>query len=110
MSVGLYSVGTYPVGLDVSETPANPTGTLAATLGGVTMAASGAVQNTGTISSTLAGATMAATGVVGINATGTIASTLAGVTMMASGQSDTPIVVSGSVARRRARPRIPPRS
>lgn len=110
MSVGLHSVGTHPVGLDITQVASSATGTIAATLDGVTMAASGTVQNTGTITSTLAGVTLAASGISGDNATGTIASTLAGVTMMATGQSDTPIVMTGAIMRRRARPRIPPKS
>lgn len=96
--------------LNVALLRFDASGAIASTLADTTLAAAGSVANVGTLASTLADVLMAAAGIAGDNATGTIASTLAGVTMMATGQSDTPIVMSGAIMRRRARPRIPPRS
>lgn len=67
---------------------AGVSGTFSSTLGGVSMAATGAVDNRGTFASTLAGVSMAASGTVAQHATGTFASTLAGVTQAASGVVD----------------------
>ena len=61
------------------------TGTLATTLDGATLAASGAETFTGTLATTLAGATLVASGTQTVNVTGTLATTLAGSTLVASG-------------------------
>jgi hypothetical protein len=59
------------------------TGTLATTLAGVTLSASGTETITGTLATTLAGATLAASGTETIS--GTLAATLDGATLAASG-------------------------
>lgn len=85
-------------------------GSFASTVGGISMSSAGAVTDAGALASTMDGFTMSAAGIVGTNATGSLSSTLDGFTMMATGQSSTPIVFNGSITRRRARPRIPPKS
>lgn len=62
-----------------------PTGTYAATLAGVAMAASGQNINGGSFSAALQGVTMEATGAAAAAPTGTFAATLGNVTMTASG-------------------------
>jgi hypothetical protein len=85
------SVATYKV----AAAGGGNTGTLATTLAGATLAASGAETFTGTLASTLAGASLAASGAETV--AGTFAATLAGATLAASG-TVTSSGVSGSLA------------
>jgi len=71
------------VTLEIDYTAPAPTGTLATTLAGATLAASGTETIPGTASSTLSGAELAASGTETV--TGTLASSLAGATLDATG-------------------------
>lgn len=62
-----------------------PTGTLASTLAGASLVASGVVVNQGAMVATLAGATLAAAGQVATPPSGSLTSTLDGATMAAAG-------------------------
>jgi hypothetical protein len=73
------------VTLEIDYTAPPPTGTLATTLAGATLSASGSETISGTLASTLAGATLAASGSVEGGPTGTLATTLTGATLAATG-------------------------
>jgi hypothetical protein len=79
-----------------AQTPAGRTGTLAATLGAVTLAAVGAVTVSGALSQTLGPVTIDAQGVVGVPPVqGTLSVTLAALTDNAAGS----VLVQGTLAR-----------
>lgn len=83
-------------------------GAFASTLGNVTMAAAGTVTNLGAFASTLGNVTMAASGDVAGAATGTFAATLGNVTMSAGGISGNPSTSYHIITRRRLRSRSRP--
>lgn len=83
-----------------------PSGTFASTLDSAVMAAAGTISIPGAFASTLAGCTMSATGIVAPNPVGAFASTLDNASMSAAGFVGTPPVTSGTIQRRRARPRV----
>lgn len=93
---GTWSGSTKDVGIAIALKPllTAVTGTLAVTLDGATLAASGTETITGSLAVTLAGATLAASGTETIS--GTLASTLAGATLAASGAVLNP--VTGTLA------------
>lgn len=68
-----------------SAAPAGASGTLAATLAGASLSASGTVIASGALQSTLTGASLAASGLVASPPSGALASTLAGAAMSANG-------------------------
>jgi len=84
------------VTLEIDYTAAAPTGTLATTLAGATLAAAGAETISGTATSTLDGVTLAASGTETI--AGTLASTLAGATFAASGTVEESSGSTGTLA------------
>ena len=84
-------LGTATYTFTVGASGTAVTGTLAATLDGVTMVASGQISVAGLFASTLDGVTLSASGAVAEHATGTFAATLGDVRMRASGYlGDTP--------------------
>jgi hypothetical protein len=80
-----FDTGTNDYWIDLGG--ANPTGTIAYTMSGLTTAASGNIGEavTGTIAPTMAGFAVSITGSVGDNPTGTIAVTMSGLTTAISG-------------------------
>lgn len=87
------SFGHLVVVVDRATTSATVTGTVAATIAGPTLVATGthtAPNATGTVAATIAGPTLAATGTVRV--TGTVAATIAGPTLVASGSATNDIL------------------